>query len=101
MKHQNNTQQVVPLDEEEKELIDLYEKNETVPVTGEERTRVLALLNEATENFLTKNKKINIRVSNGDVHNLKKKADELGMPYQTLISSILHQYATGRIKASF
>jgi predicted DNA binding CopG/RHH family protein len=90
---------ITPLDKEEEELIRMTEAGETQPVSDMEKEMIMAKLDAAA--FLTKNKKINIRVSNGDIHHLKKKADELGMPYQTLISSILHQYATGRIKASF
>ena len=96
-----NIQPITPLDAEEQELIEAYENNETVAVTGTDGSKMRTLLTEAASNFLTKNKKINIRVSNGDIHNLKKKADQLGIPYQTLISSILHQYANGRIQAAF
>jgi predicted DNA binding CopG/RHH family protein len=46
---------------------------------------------------LTKDKRINIRISNNDLELLKTNAVEIGMPYQTLVSSVLHQYATGRL----
>ena len=36
--------------------------------------------------------RINIRISSRDLVSLKRKANRAGMPYQTLISSVLHQY---------
>jgi len=51
------------------------------------------------KNTLKKDKRINIRLSSHDLEALKTNAVELGMPYQTLVSSILHQYATGRLVA--
>jgi predicted DNA binding CopG/RHH family protein len=44
---------------------------------------------------LTKSARINIRLSSNDLRQLKEKAALEGMAYQTLISSILHEYACG------
>jgi len=52
---------------------------------------------EIAKNTLKKDKRINIRLSSSDLQMLKSTAAELGMPYQTLVSSILHQYVTGRL----
>ncbi len=49
---------------------------------------------------LNKNKKINIRMSDWDYNNIKLKAVQEGMPYQTLVSSLIHKYLTGQLKAS-
>lgn len=51
-------------------------------------------------NALNKNKKINIRLSEWDYDRIKVRAVEEGLPYQTLISSIIHKYLTGRLKSS-
>ena len=51
-------------------------------------------LAEAAKFTLTKNKNINLRVSTPTYLGLKKKAAKLGLPYQTLAGSILHQYAS-------
>ena len=51
----------------------------------------------AAENYLTKNARINIRLSQPDLTLIKRIAAEQGMPYQTLISSVLHRFITGRI----
>jgi len=45
---------------------------------------------------MTKDKRINIRIAGKDLEEIQKKALEEGIPYQTLISSILHKYASGR-----
>jgi predicted DNA binding CopG/RHH family protein len=49
-------------------------------------------------NALKKIKKINIRISDWDYNNIKLRAIQEGLPYQTLVSSIIHKYLTGRIK---
>jgi hypothetical protein len=40
------------------------------------------------------------RLSRADLSDLKDKVAELGMPYQTLVSAVLHQYVTGRLIGS-
>ena len=49
------------------------------------------------KNTLRKDKRINIRLSSNDLVSLKTNAVEMGLPYQTLVSSVLHQYVTGRL----
>lgn len=49
------------------------------------------------KNTMKKDKRINIRLSSKDLEMLKTTAVELGLPYQTLVSSVLHQYVTGRL----
>jgi predicted DNA binding CopG/RHH family protein len=44
-----------------------------------------------------KNRRVNIRISDKDLEALQKRAIEEGMPYQTLISSLLHKYVSGRL----
>ena len=51
----------------------------------------------AAKQSLQNDKRINIRISNRDLDTLKKKAILAGVPYQTFISSILHQYISGEI----
>lgn len=45
---------------------------------------------------LTKDKRINIRLSSRDLEDVQTRAAEEGMPYQTLIASVLHKYVSGR-----
>lgn len=63
-----------------------------VPMTGVKRRNVEAIL-DATR----KTKNINIRISQMDLDGLKRNAAEEGLPYQTMISSILHKYLAGRL----
>lgn len=55
-----------------------------------------ALMQAATETA-AKDTRINIRMAKRDVTAIKSKAMEQGIPYQTLIASILHKYASGQV----
>jgi len=44
-----------------------------------------------------KDKRVNIRLSSSDLNDIQVKALEEGVPYQTLIASVLHKYVTGRL----
>jgi predicted DNA binding CopG/RHH family protein len=52
---------------------------------------------EFAKNTLRKDARINIRLFSSDLEPLKTNVVEIGMPYQTLLSNRLHQYATGRL----
>ena len=84
------------LDEEEKELLDAYNRGEfeSVPNFEEEKQKLVA----AARATLNKNRNINIRISEIDLHKIKAKAAERGLPYQTLVSSVLHQYSNDKVK---
>ena len=83
-----------PIDEEEKELKKSIENDEWKEIESSER-----LINEArqyAEATIKKDKRMNIRISERDLKNLKIRALEEGIPYQTLVSMVLHKYLTGR-----
>jgi predicted DNA binding CopG/RHH family protein len=80
----------IKLDPFEKEIESHID--EFVPITGEKRRSIEAILERSR-----KTKNINIRISEPDLTSLKKKAEEEGVPYQTLISSVLHKYITDRL----
>ena len=84
------------LDAYEKELLELdeTEKIQFTKVDPKEKSALMAAARET----LQKDKRINIRMSGRDLLSLKRKANRFGMPYQTLISSILHQYVSGDLK---
>ena len=52
----------------------------------------------AAKETLKKNKNINIRISENDLESIKLLAAREGMPYQTLIGSLIHKYASGYLK---
>ena len=58
----------------------------------------LARIRSAARATATKDKRVNIRLSSGDLNDIQVKALEEGVPYQTLIASVLHKYATGRLQ---
>jgi predicted DNA binding CopG/RHH family protein len=88
-----------PLDEQEQDIRDAIEKGDLVPAGDREEWRKKLI--QAARATVAKNRHISIRLSEGDLDKLRAKALELGLPYQTLIGSILHQYAEGKVKASF
>ncbi len=75
---------------EEKELLDSVERDEweQIPDFKNEAFRY----KEIAKNTMLKNKRVNIRMSERDLVRFQKKAFKEGLPYQTLISSILHKY---------
>jgi predicted DNA binding CopG/RHH family protein len=83
------------LDKEEQELLESIESGEWQSVDNLEDE--IKKHKEIAKNTLKKDKRINIRLSSNDLQMLKTTAVELGMPYQTLVSSVLHQYVTGRL----
>jgi predicted DNA binding CopG/RHH family protein len=52
----------------------------------------------AAKNFLNKSKNVNIRIPEFDMLMLKRKSAELNIPYQTILSSLIHQYVTEKLK---
>jgi len=82
------------MDSEEREILASYERGEWRPVkTGRSE---IAKLQQYARNTLQKNKRINIRLAERDLVGIQTKAIEEGLPYQTLISSVLHKYLSGR-----
>jgi len=85
------------LDREEKEILKAFENGEYKSVLTEDRKK---LLTEAAKNTFKKDKRINIRLSSRDLDALQRRALREGMPYQTLVSSVLHKYVSGSLKES-
>ena len=83
------------LDSEEIELLASIERGEWKSVSNLKEEMLFA--KKAAANALRKDARINIRVSSADLNHLKQKAAYEGMPYQTLIASVLHKYAAGHI----
>ncbi len=60
----------------------------------------LAIAKLAAKNTTAKTKNINIRVTEADVSKLKARSIEAGIPYQTIVSALIHNYTTGKLKLS-
>ena len=86
----------IKLSKEEKEILDSYENDEWVSISTPSR---LEKYKEAARNTFKKNKRVNIRISEIDLELLHEKALIEGLPYQTLMSSILHKYVVGNARS--
>ncbi|MCP4682656.1 MAG: antitoxin [Desulfobacterales bacterium] len=84
-----------PIDKEEKELMESIERDEWRPVKNIDREKKKAMA--AARNTLRKDKRINLRLTQKDYHQIQIKAIEEGIPYQTLISSVVHKYLNGSL----
>lgn len=62
------------------------------PLSGNKKEKIEKILAQAK-----KNRSISLRISNFDLEKLKEKANNEGVPYQTLINSILHKYITNQL----
>ena len=80
-------------DKEEKAIVDAFEKGKmtlSTPTKKEiEKIKTLA------RKTIIKDKRITIRLYDHDYKGIQKKALEMGIPYQTLISGIIHRYIEG------
>jgi predicted DNA binding CopG/RHH family protein len=83
------------LDEEEMQIISSYENGEWESVKNLKKEKAEA--RRIAANTLTKDVRINIRLSSTDVSHIKQIAAYEGLPYQTLIASVLHKYAAGHL----
>jgi len=82
-------------DKEEQELLISYERGEWRPVHN--MPAEIARYKEMAKKSLRKSRRINIRLVEKDLEKIQIYAMQEGIPYQTLISSILHKYAAGQI----
>ena len=89
----------VVLTDEESELLEAIEKGEFVSVKNVDQAKREAMA--AAKNTLNKTKNINIRLSEKDLQKLKSKAVETGIPYQTLVSSVLHRFVSRNAPSDF
>lgn len=99
MSSQKLSQHPIVLDEYEASLEKAFD--ELKPLSKKEKSKHLALLKKAANNYTKKDKRISIRVYGSDLENIKRFALNEGLPYQTLITSVLHKFATGQLLSHF
>jgi len=85
----------VKLSKEERKLLKAIEAGEFESVLTKKRRAELV---SAAKDTVRKDKRINIRISNRDLKAVQLKASEEGVPYQTLVSSVIHKYISGSLK---
>jgi len=84
------------LDGEEKAILESVERGEWRSAKGVKRAR--GRYSRYAKATFRKDRRLNIRISSKDLEAIQKRALEEGLPYQTLISSLLHKYASGRLR---
>jgi predicted DNA binding CopG/RHH family protein len=81
------------LDKEEKDILESFERGEWK--TARSAKSIMEQANSAAMEFLRKDARINIRISSFDLDLIKQIAIREGLPYQSLIASVLHKFAHG------
>ena len=82
------------LDPYELEVLEAYESGKLKPIATKAELQRMRAAARATA---IKDKRVNIRLSSADLLDIQAKALAEGMPYQTLIASVLHKYAAGKL----
>lgn len=84
------------LNKEEKNILSAYEHGELESVVTSDAS--LRRYREYARATLAKKRRVNIRMSSVDLADLQARAAEEGIPYQTLMASVLHKFVTGRLR---
>lgn len=83
------------IEQHEQEILKDFEKGKLVPV--EDAEEEMRLAKEAARNFMKRDNRVNVRISGADLNMVRRIAVQEGLPYQTLLASIIHKYVTGRL----
>jgi predicted DNA binding CopG/RHH family protein len=81
---------------EEKDLLESIEKDEWKSIKN--KNHLIDELKETARNTMLKDQRMNIRIGKRDLDGIKERALEEGIPYQTLVASIIHKYVNGKLK---
>ena len=85
-------QKKIVFNEYENEILEAYESGNLKISKSQTDYKIIS------RNTMKKNRKINIRIGDNDLSALQRRAAREGMPYQTLIGSVLHKFASGFLK---
>ena len=83
------------LDDEERGILESYESGEWISVKDQKKE--INKLQQCAKNTLSQNKRISIRMTSKDLDQVQLIAVQEGIPYQTLVSSIIHKYVVGSL----
>lgn len=83
------------IDDFEKDILGAYEKGELISTKPSKKER--EKFKVAAKTTFLKDRRVNIRLSSPDLMDIQARALEDGVPYQTLIASVLHKYVSGRL----
>jgi predicted DNA binding CopG/RHH family protein len=82
------------LDADEQSTLEAFDAGMLTSTASPER---LASLRESARSTMLKDRRVNIRMTSSDLANIQTRALREGMPYQTLIASVMHKYVTGQL----
>ena len=83
------------MDSEEQDILDRFERGELRP--SPDAANEIAVARQAARNTFNKTRRVNLRVTERDFMLAHSRAREEGVPYQTLLSSVIHKYLSGRL----
>ena len=83
------------MDAEERDILARFERGDLV--AGPDAEREMAVAREAARTTFNKTRRVNLRVTERDFDLAHARAREEGIPYQTLLSSVVHKYLSGRL----
>jgi predicted DNA binding CopG/RHH family protein len=83
-------------DKEELEILEALEDDQLKKSINADEE--IALAKQAAKEYLSKSKNITLRLNMLDLKGIKEKSKEVGIPYQTIISALVHQYVNGKVK---
>lgn len=83
------------LDHEENEILSAYESGNYRSLP--DQSKLIKKYTSYARSASKKDKRINIRLAGNDLEHLQKIAVQEGLPYQTLVASLIHKYVTGRL----
>ena len=86
-------------DKEELEILEAFE-NDTI-VKSIDAEEEIAVAKKVVKDYLSKTKNITLRMSMMDLVGIKEKSKEIGIPYQTIISSLVRNYVNGKVKLTY
>ncbi len=86
---------MIKLDQEEKEILEAFESGKAKRSKNANETQMRH--KEYAKAMIQKDARINIRLPSKDLRGLQKRALSEGIPYQTLVASILHKYVEGKL----
>ena len=83
------------LNSEERDILERFERDEIRPAPDAEQE--IDLARQAARNTFNKTRRVNLRMTERDFNLAHSRAREEGLPYQTLLSSVIHKYLSGRL----
>ena len=83
-------------DKEELEILEALEDDQLKESINADEE--IALAKQAAKEYLSKSKNITLRLNMLDLKGIKEKSKEVGIPYQTIIGALVHQYVDGKVK---